>query len=720
MKNEKSWGNIYFLLTIIFVVTIGAVIFIIQNKTNSIISDLTMQRTQTANLELINYLLEIEVRASLRSETMANSKIIIDDLKNGDFNSIDKDIYEFSLGVDYITICDPDGIVIYRNNNGSTGEDVSSQITVSTILQTGKKSSLISIVPTTGSIAICSGTPIYSGTTFMGVLCCIIDLTRNEYLDTFKERTGCEATIFMGDRRINTTLIDKNKQRAINTVAEFAVSKTVLENKKTYTGHLELFGQQYGACYSPLVSGDQVIGMLFTGIKTDSIDENQKIMNRWVYTASLLGLAAMVLFTVLTNNFSRKYSQAIRDLSEKTVASRAKSEFLSTMSHELRTPLNAIIGMTAIGRNAADTEQKNYALNKIDEASAHLMSVINDVLDMSKIEANKLELSMIEFSFAQVLQKIMTIISFKAEDKRQKLSVNIDKNIPDRLIGDDQRLAQVILNLISNAVKFTPEDGEICIEAHLLGENDGVCELRIEVSDNGIGISPEQQKRLFSVFVQAESGISREFGGTGLGLAISKRIVEYMDGRIWVESELGKGSRFIFTIKARCGHDSQAEERSGETRASHRPGEFAGRRMLFAEDVAINREILLTLLEDSGLIIDCAEDGKEALGMLEAAPGLYDIVFMDIQMPQMDGLEATRRIRAIEAELRSASIASSFTKGETRAYDGDLRKGIPIIAMTANVFTEDINRCLEAGMNDHIGKPVNLNEIYEKLRKYLA
>jgi signal transduction histidine kinase len=698
MKSEKSWGNIYFLLTIIFVATIGAVIFIIQNKTNSIISDLTMQRTQAANRELMNYLLEIEVRASLRSETMANSKTIIDDVKNGNYSSIGKDIYEFSLGIDYITICDPYGIVLYRNNNGITGDDVSNQITVSAVLQTGIKSSLISIVPTTSSIAICSSTPIYSDTTFIGVVCCIIDLTRNEYLDIFKERTGCEATIFMRDRRINTTLIDQDNYRAINTVADIAVAKTVLGNKKTYTGHLELFGQRYGVCYSPLLSGDQVIGMSSTGIKTDSIDESRNIMNRWVYMASMLGLAAMMLFTILTNKFSRKYTQAIQELSEETVASRAKSEFLSTMSHELRTPLNAIIGMTAIGRNTMDTERKNHALEKIDEASAHLMSVINDVLDMSKIEANKFELSMIEFSFEQVLQKTMTIISFKAEEKRQKLSVNMDKNIPDRLIGDDQRLAQVILNLLSNAVKFTPDGGEISLDAHLVGENEGEYELRITVSDNGIGISAEQQKRLFSSFAQAESGISRKFGGSGLGLAISKRIVEHMGGEVWIESELGKGARFIFTIKARRGHAAQEEEQPGAVTARC-PGEFTGKRLLFAEDVAINREILLTLLEDSNLIIDCAEDGREALRMIKADPGLYDIVFMDIQMPQMDGLEATRRIRALPAQ--------------------EIGK-LPIIAMTANVFTEDINRCLEAGMNDHIGKPINLDEVYEKLHKYLT
>jgi signal transduction histidine kinase/CheY-like chemotaxis protein len=531
------------------------------------------------------------------------------------------------------------------------------------------------------------------------VFTCVIDLTKNEYLDTFKKRTGCEATIFLGDKRINTTLIDQSGHLAIGTIADPVVAEAVLKNKKTYLGHLELFGQQYGVCYSPLASGDQVIGMLFTGIETGSIAKSRQAMNRWVYLASILGLIAMVCCIIISNSIFRRYSQMAQALSEKTAANRAKSEFLSTMSHELRTPLNAIIGMTAIGRNAKDMERKNYALGRIDEASVHLMNVINDVLDMSKIEANKLELSMIEFSFEQMLQKIMTIINFKAEDKRQKLSISVDRDVPDSLIGDDQRLAQVIINLLSNAVKFTPEEGKICLDVHLLGEKEGEYELCIEVSDNGIGITPEQKERLFSAFGQAENYIVRKFGGTGLGLAISKRIVEHMGGKIWVESELGKGARFIFTIKARGGHAKQREKQSGDVGVTHQAGEFSGKRLLFAEDIEINREILIALLEGSGLIIDCAEDGSEALRMVEANPGLYDIVFMDVQMPEMDGLEATRRIRALPAPVIDK---------------------LPIIAMTANVFTEDINRCIEAGMNDHIGKPVNLDEIYKKLYKYLG
>ena len=516
-------------------------------------------------------------------------------------------------------------------------------------------------------------------------------------------------------------------------------------------------------------------------------------------------------------------------LEQATAASKAKSDFLSNMSHEMRTPMNAIIGMTTVGKKADDIEQKNYALGKIGDASSHLLGVINDVLDMAKIEANRLELTPVEYNFERMLQKVITIISFRVEEKQLHLSVHVDNNIPRFIVGDDQRLAQVITNLLSNAVKFTPKEGDIRLEAYLAEENGDACELRIEVADNGIGISPEQHEKVFQAFKQVGGGMSREYGGTGLGLGISKSIVELMDGSIWVESKLGEGARFIFTVKAQrgkkssrsplasgidretvrilaadgmietrdqfqkvfaslgiqcdvaadgleagriieeggaydiyfidwlmpsmggveltrliktrngdssyvvvmiaaadwqpireeafsagadkcllkplfspviidCVNECLGEIRDQENNAGVMDGEFEGKRMLLAEDVEINREILISLLENSGLLIDCAENGLEALEMIEAAPEKYDVVFMDVQMPHMDGLEATRRIRSLPLPQCAE---------------------LPIIAMTANVFKDDIEACLNAGMNDHLGKPIDVDRVLGALRKYL-
>ena len=404
----------------------------------------------------------------------------------------------------------------------------------------------------------------------------------------------------------------------------------------------------------------------------------------------------LIAYALLRHDMTQRLETA---LIESNAASVAKGNFLSNMSHEMRTPMNAIIGMTAIGKKARDIEAKNNALNKIGEASSHLLGIINDILDMSKIEADKMDLIHVDYDFEYMIQKVITVISSRADEKKLKVTVELDSSIPKFVYGDDQRLAQVITNLLSNAVKFTQEGGEILLSAVLSGEIDNICEVRFEVTDNGIGISPEKQGKLFDAFEQADVITHRIYGGTGLGLAISKRIVEEMKGRIWVESELGKGANFIFTVQLdRSNNVENIPDKDGALVDASYSGKFTGKHLLVAEDVEINRVIITSLLEDSGLIIDCAENGKEALDIITANPDKYDIVFMDLQMPEMDGLEASRLIRALPSQKN---------------------RRLPIIAMTANVFRDDIEACFKAGMDDHLGKPLELDKVFEKLNKHL-
>ena len=416
----------------------------------------------------------------------------------------------------------------------------------------------------------------------------------------------------------------------------------------------------------------------------------------------------LIANALMRNEMTKELASA---LEKAQAASRAKSSFLSNMSHEIRTPINAIIGMTLIGKSAPGTEKKDYAFENIGSASTHLLGVVNDILDISKIEADKFVLSDMEFDFEKMMQRIVNIISFRINEKSQKFTVYPDPKIPKWLSGDDQRLAQIITNLLSNAVKFTPEKGEISLNTNFISETDGICRLQISVKDTGIGITDEQKTRLFKSFEQAEAGTVRKYGGTGLGLAISKRIVELMGGEIWVESESGHGSTFTFTVALRRGTEEipGVDDTADESADSKSPAEdnkkgkkntdFSGHTILIVEDIEINREIILTLLEPTNMIMECAENGVQALAKFSDAPEKYDMIFMDVQMPEMDGYESTRRIRALNLP---------------RAKD------IPIIAMTANVFREDIEKCLDAGMNGHIGKPIDLERLFEILKTYLA
>jgi signal transduction histidine kinase/CheY-like chemotaxis protein len=353
----------------------------------------------------------------------------------------------------------------------------------------------------------------------------------------------------------------------------------------------------------------------------------------------------------------------------------AKTSFLSSISHEIRTPMNAIIGMTTLARKSYDVARIHNYLDKTEEAGQRLMTLINDVLDMSKIESGKLEIYKNEFDFTKMLQNAVNVISDRALEKRIDVLINFPVPITSFIYADELRISQVIVNLLSNAVKFTPEQGRIVLTTEITSDNT----LRFICKDNGIGISEETMPKLFNSFEQADNSITRRYGGTGLGLAICKRIIELMGGTIVAESTVGEGSTFIFEIPVELrGPVTQTEEEILQKFNETHDKVFIGKRILLVEDIEVNRLIVAALLEGSGCIIDEAENGAIALSL--AKINSYDIVLMDIQMPVMDGLTATR-------EMRKGGMT------------------IPIIAMTANAFKEDAAACIAAGMDAHIAKP---------------
>ena len=377
-------------------------------------------------------------------------------------------------------------------------------------------------------------------------------------------------------------------------------------------------------------------------------------------------------------------------------ASRAKSTFLANMSHELRTPMNGVMGMVDMAlRRATDPQQIDW-LNKSKRSAQHLLAVINDILDISKIEANRLTLESIHFTFGEVLENLHSLLSHKAEEKHLRLLIDLEHEVPRmRLMGDPLRLAQVLLNLAGNALKFT-DHGSITIRALPQEDTSDHVLLRIEVVDTGIGISPADQKKLFAAFEQADGSMTRKYGGTGLGLAITKRLVQMMGGEIGVESTPGQGSTFWFTVRLGKSTDAVLSAPTFTAKAADERllDEYAGTRILLAEDEPINQEVSRGLLEDAGLVVDLAEDGLQALEL--AKRNTYALILMDMQMPHMNGVEATMAIRALPAYAKT-----------------------PILAMTANALDEDRQVCLDAGMDDHIGKPVDPDKLYETLLAWL-
>ncbi|MDR2543820.1 MAG: response regulator [Treponema sp.] len=539
-------------------------------------------------------------------------------------------------------------------------------------------------------------------------------------------------------------------------------------------------------------------------------------------SAFSLIFSLLLLLILIRINAARKKSD---------LESKYKSAFLANMSHEIRTPMNTIIGMTNIGKSNSDIEHKDYCFSKIDDASHHLLGIINNILDMSKIEANKFDIISCDFNLEKMLQRVVNVINFRVDEKKLNFTVYIDRFIPKILEGDEQRIAQVITNLLGNAVKFTPENGSVHLDARLIDEQDDVCNIQFSVSDTGIGVSSSQKDRIFNSFEQAEKNTVRKYGGTGLGLSISKSIVELMGGKIWMLSEINKGSTFIFTVPLKRGIQQSSElltanvnldnirilvvdddndvldyfkeisnefkihcsiatnaieaiqlieknedyhlyfidwkmpgidgielsamikarseseksivimitsaewttiekeaREAGVNKFISKPvfpssiadivsetigidhrniesvktdinGMFLGRRILLVDDMEINRQIVAALLDPTQIEIDNAENGKEAIQMFLGAPGVYDLILMDIQMPEMDGYEATRYIRGLN--LPQA-------------------KQIPIIAMTANVFREDIEKSRKAGMDNHLCKPLDNDDVIHMLSKYLS
>ena len=504
---------------------------------------------------------------------------------------------------------------------------------------------------------------------------------------------------------------------------DFATMRQQLNNYGIATASVLLKDNEYYYCLAKMAEYDMTIMLLvpaeYVAVSTMTMLQSA-LRIQVVFTVLLLGLVLLALISIVRAERSSKMIKIEKETNQKLnklrvaaedalkvaeSASKAKSTFLSNMSHDIRTPMNAIIGFATLALDdIRDGKKVQDYLSKILSSSKHLLGLINDILDMSRIESGKVVLEEQETDLVTTLQELQSIMEGQAKERKLKLHVDYS-NLRDRHVYCDKtRLNQVMFNLLANAVKFTSEGGSIWLT---MSQLEPTCEVEdraiyeIRVKDTGIGMDKAFIKHIFEPFERERTSTVSKIQGTGLGMAITKNIVDMMGGTIEVESQKGVGTEFIIRLELRLQAEARVANEDGTKQHGHAEGgfEFAGKRLLLAEDNELNREIACMLLSKYGFVIDTAENGQEAVDLVAAsAPDYYDLVLMDIQMPVMDGHEATRRIRNLE--------------------DKELAK-VPVVAMTANAFDEDRKAAKECGMNGFISKPINMQEVVQALRMCL-
>jgi signal transduction histidine kinase/DNA-binding response OmpR family regulator len=650
--------------------------------------------------------------------------------------------------VTYFTITDENGIALARTHEPSRfGDSVLYIHNIEDALE-GKVSMYYESGPLI-LVSIHTGTPVYDEDGILiGALSTGVRLDDNESLDMLKTLFGAEFSVFLGDTRIATTLI-KDGKRLEGVSGNSDILNSVIENKQSYFAETVIFGEPYSTFWQPFInSQDKVFAVLAVGV---SNAELERVTHGIVISSILIGLLGLVVslvvlmfiitritkpineLAVLVSDVTqgnvkldagrkdvsndeigslisdvyvlidaykqvKDYENQLRETAQKSEsASVAKSAFIANMSHEIRTPMNSIIGFNELAMDDDITPKTRDYLEKIQLNSEWLLQIINDVLDISKVESGKLELEHIPFDLHDIFAYCRTVIMPKAIEKGIILHFYAEPSVGKKMMGDPTRLRQILTNLLSNAVKFT-NTGYIKLTSTIENSTDNQITVNIEVRDSGIGMTAEQISRIFEPYMQADSSTSRKYGGTGLGLSISKSLIELMGGKLAIESIPDAGSRFSFSVVFDTIDIPYELPRHESVPVILEKPVFEGE-ILVCEDNSMNQLVIKESLARIGLKTVIAENGLEGVNTvrkrIEENGKLFDLIFMDIQMPVMDGLEA----------------ASQIIKFQT---------GIPIIAMTANIMSGEKDIYELSGIPDFISKPFTSQELWRCLMKYLT
>jgi len=666
---------------------------------------------------------ELKKQAQIAAFTMANNPEMIEAIAGKDRDNIiiTANALLTITQIDFCTILDAEAYVMARTHEPDIFGDRQTHLPHVISALAGSSSSFL----TTGLIVrlgAYGGAPVYDDDmNFIGIISLGLRLDNQDFVYKLSDLTGCEVTIFWNDERISSTVLNEDGSFTLGTKADEEISEKVLTGD-TYFGRIQLFGKDVLANYFPLYGvDDAIVGMVFVGFYT--AEDNNKILF-FIITGILITIAVLVICIILARFISaaienklNTMNQNLRDTAAELevalvearkviferkereaaeAANQAKTSFLAKMSHEIRTPMNSIIGFSELAQNDEIPEKTRVYLDKIHNSAEWLLKIINDILDISKIESGKIQIEQIPFDLPDIFAHCQSAIMQKINEKGIMLYCYAEPSVGKKLIGDPVRLRQVLMNLLSNAVKFT-NTGTVKFLASISKADNESVTIKFEVKDSGIGMTTEQIEKIFDPFTQADDSITRRFGGTGLGLTITKNIIELMGGTLHAESTPNVGSKFNFELKFNYINDSEIHLHEKIIINHFEKPNFNGE-VLVCEDNSLNQQVVCDHLSRVGLKTVVANNGKEGLDFVTKRfknnEKPFDLIFMDIHMPIMDGLDAASKITALGVKT-------------------------PIVALTANVMSNDIKYYKLNGMSDTIGKPFTTQDLWKCLVKYI-